>query len=249
MVRKNKKPNKEKSNENKQISSSNKNDNSIQNNFDFKNFLIIFLSFLVIYLMFFDTPNENYQENIETNLEPQNTISSNNTNNLTNEIIEEETQSYTFFNSYFESLNESFNLKFPVISPIIDIFLVSLLTSFITVYLSKIVIGKEGIERRKLKREEMKTLRKKQMDLMKTNPNKAKEVNQELMKLTFDSMKESFNIKLILITMPILFIVFPFLSYNYNQYTDILFGFGWLGTYIIFSILNSLILNKLFKLH
>ena len=217
------------------------------NNFDFKNFLIIFLTILVIYFAFFEN-TENKNDEVLEKVEAVNT-----TQNITSlektEENEEEESSYLFFSSYFEKLNENLGLKFPIVSPIFDIFFISFFTSLLTVYLSKIVIGKEGLERRKLKREELKLLRKKQMDLIKTNPNKAKDVNAEIMKVTMESFKESFNIKLILITMPIIFFIFPFLSFNYSPYTNILFGFGWLGTYIVFSVLNSLVLNKLFKLH
>ena len=129
--------------------------------------------------------------------------------------------------------------------PAFDIFLLSLATSaFIT------IVNKHFTDQAKIKalRKEMKDMQKKLREKMKEDPDKAKEIQQEIMKKNFETMKQSFRPQVFLITgIPLLF-VFMFIAGNYGQFGDILnlglFEVGWLGSYIIFSIANSIILKK-----
>ena len=98
-------------------------------------------------------------------------------------------------------------------------------------------------------RAEMKVLQKKMRKEMTKDPKKAKIMQSEIMKKNFENMKLAFNPKIMLITMVPLIFIFISVSQFYSPFGDILnvFGlttFGWLGTYIVFSIINSIVLKK-----
>ena len=97
-------------------------------------------------------------------------------------------------------------------------------------------------------RSEMKLLSKKARDLIKKNPKKSQEIQKEIMKKNFENMKEFFNPKIILISMLPLLIVFFLTKKFYEPLGDFLpllfFDFGWLGTYILFTLINSIWLKK-----
>jgi len=134
-------------------------------------------------------------------------------------------------------------------NPVIDILVISLLVSlFIT------IVNKYMGDQKKIKalKDEMKILRKKQKEVMKEkNPKKMQEIQQEVMKKSMEQMKHTMNFKIMLVTMLPLFVALAAIRAAYTPFGKILnlgiFGWelGWLGTYILFSIISSLIMKKI----
>jgi len=98
----------------------------------------------------------------------------------------------------------------------------------------------------------MKILKKKQKEVMKEkNPKKMQEIQQEVMKKSMEQMKHTMNFKIMLVTMLPLFVALAAIRAAYTPFGKILnlgiFGWelGWLGTYILFSIISSLIMKKI----
>lgn len=95
---------------------------------------------------------------------------------------------------------------------------------------------------------EIKEIQKKVKEF-KNQPDKVMKHNKELMEKQLVLFKQSFKPMLITL-LPILFL-FTWLRATYGEMGELLpiIGFKWLGTYIIFSIIFSLILRKLLKVH
>ncbi len=146
------------------------------------------------------------------------------------------------------TINSSANLiNVPVTwSPTIDIFIISFFVALFTTLINKYMSDQKKIKKT---RKEMKELQKKLRETMKKDPKKAQEIQQEIMKKNFENMKFAFNPKIMMITMiPLMgvFIGIKSLYGNLGEFFNV-FGitqFGWLGTYIVFSIINSMILKK-----
>tara|TARA_Y100000310_G_scaffold342346_1_gene445238 strand:+ start:43 stop:477 length:435 start_codon:yes stop_codon:yes gene_type:complete len=95
---------------------------------------------------------------------------------------------------------------------------------------------------------EMKDLQK-EMKGLKDNPKKMMEVQKTAMEKNMKYMMQSLKPTLFTL-IPIIFIF----SWLRNYYTDlggpdVLFGLGWLWIYIIFSIIISISLRKILKIH
>lgn len=154
-----------------------------------------------------------------------------------------------------QSINETINTTVPKIlgysvpittDPVIDIFIIALLVSLFVTVINKYMGDQKKIKALKI---EMKELRTKQKEIMKTkDPNKMKAIQQEIMKKSMENMKHTMNPKIMLITMAPLFIVLGVIRKSYSPLGDILnlgfTQFGWLGTYILFSIAWSMIMKK-----
>lgn len=130
-------------------------------------------------------------------------------------------------------------------SPVIDIFVLALIGALFTTLVNKYMNDQVKI---KALRAEMKGLQKKVREVMKKDPKKAQVLQQEIMKKNLENMKHVMNPKIMIITMiPMLFLFFIIRTY-YSQFGVILnlgfTEFAWLGTYITFSILNSIVLKK-----
>lgn len=159
-----------------------------------------------------------------------------------------------------QTLNETLNQTvtqnlylgqtFPITTyPALDIFII---TFFVALFIT--IINKYMTDQVRIKalREEMKTLQKKFKDTMAKDPAKAQKIQQEIMKKSFENMKLSMNIKVMLITMLPILLVFSFVAKAYGPFGEFLHlipfwewtNWGWLGTYIFFSIINSMILKK-----
>ncbi len=132
-------------------------------------------------------------------------------------------------------------------SPIIDIYLISLVGSlFVT------IINKQFTDQVKIKalRKDMKDLQKKSKDMMAKDPKKAQKLQGELMKKNFENMKHAMNPKIMIITMLPMLLLFFFVRTYYTHFGEFftpfgLVSWGWLGTYIVFSIINSIALKKI----
>lgn len=138
-------------------------------------------------------------------------------------------------------------------SPTLDIFLISLLGSLFITLVNKYLSDQIKI---KALRKEMKQLQKESRKMMAKDPKKAQALQQQLMKKNLENMKHAMNPKIMAITMlPMLFLFF-LIRTHYGGFGEFftLFGYsigflgmpwGWLGTYIAFSIINSIALKKL----
>src|SRR3989338_1531724 len=82
-----------------------------------------------------------------------------------------------------------------------------------------------------------------EMKKHKENPAKMAELQKQLLqKGLIEPMKH--QLKPLLITFIPFILIFGWLKTTYQSSGDMLFGFGWFGTYIIFSIIFSIILRK-----
>lgn len=130
---------------------------------------------------------------------------------------------------------------------LLDIYLITLVVALFTTIITKYMTDQISI---KALRKDLKDSQKKMREIMVKDPKKAQELQQKIMKKNFELMKHSMNIKMLLITMAPLLIVFTLVGrlYPSELFPVILnlgfVSFAWLGTYIIFSIINSIILKK-----
>lgn len=130
-------------------------------------------------------------------------------------------------------------------SPIVDIFLLTILTALFTTLVRKYMTDQIAI---RALRKEMKDLQKKMRETMKKDPSKAQILQKQIMKKNMENMKTEMNPKIMLTTMvPMLFVFFiarelygPFGEFLNLGFTT----FGWLGTYILFSIITSIAMKK-----
>ncbi len=133
----------------------------------------------------------------------------------------------------------------------LDIFIITFIVALFMTIINKYMTDQITI---KALRKEMKELQKKFKETMQKDPAKAQKIQQEIMKKSLENMKHSMNLKVMLVTMIPLLLVFSLVSKAYGPFGEFfnLFSFldwqwslwGWLGTYIFFSIVNSLILKK-----
>ena len=148
--------------------------------------------------------------------------------------------------SFSQSITGFFNLTlgpFASLSPLYSLltisFFLTLITTLIYKYTTDQVMLKSFKEESKKLQEEMK--------LLKNNPNKMMEKNKELMEKNMKMMTQSIK--------PLLYTIIPFgiiffgLRNIYEQFGKILFGLSWIWIYVISSIVFSIILRKLLKVH
>jgi uncharacterized membrane protein (DUF106 family) len=133
------------------------------------------------------------------------------------------------------------------ISPLADVYCITLVTAFYTTLVTKYLSDQKAI---KALRKEVKDLQKRMRETMAKDPKKATQLQQELMKKNFENMKYAFNLKIMLVTAIPMIFVFLLVKQYYGPLGEFwnFFGltqFGWFGTYLIFSILNSILLKKI----
>lgn len=131
--------------------------------------------------------------------------------------------------------------------PTLDIYIITLFVALFITLVNKYMSDQVKI---KALRKEMKDLQKKMRKEMAKDPQKAQKIQKEIMKKNMENMKHAMNPKIMLITMVPIFIVFTFVGRLYGdsgQFFNFLgwWTWGWLGTYIFFSIINSILLKKL----
>jgi uncharacterized membrane protein (DUF106 family) len=144
---------------------------------------------------------------------------------------------------------QALGLTFPLSgSPTLDIFLITLLVALFTTLINKYFSDQIKI---KALRAEMKELQKTMREHIKNkNPTKASAIQKDIMKKNMENIKHAMNPKILLLTMVPLLIVFSFISKIFGDFGEFftfpIFGwtFGWLGTYIIFSIICSIAMKK-----
>lgn len=129
--------------------------------------------------------------------------------------------------------------------PVLDIYFITLFAALFTT-----LINKHFSDQIKIKalRKEMKDLQKKMRATMKSDPKKAQKMQQEIFKKNMENMKHAMNPKILLLTMFPLLVLFIFVRTHYGPFGEFLdlgfTEFGWLGSYITFSIINSIVLKK-----
>ena len=132
-----------------------------------------------------------------------------------------------------------------LVSIIVIAFFLSLAVTLVYKFLTNQALMKEL-------REQMKKIQ----DKMKSNPDKAVELQKQAMSLNMKLMKESF--KPLLITIIPFFAIFAWLKSVYNglvilnvpfhiPLSSFETGLGWIGVYIICSLIFSTVLRKLLK--
>ena len=87
----------------------------------------------------------------------------------------------------------------------------------------------------------------KKMKEHKEDAGKMMEIQKEAMEKNIKYMKHTF-VPMILTFLPII-IIFGWIKLTYDPFGKIFFMFGWLGTYIIFSIIFSYGLRKALKVY
>ena len=133
-------------------------------------------------------------------------------------------------------------------NPTLDIFLVALVASLFVTLINKYFTDQVKI---KALRKEMKDLQKELRKHVGKDHKKAQEIQSKIMQKNLENMKYAMNFKVMLITMFPMLILFYFIKMYYSHlgefFTVPIFGwhFGWLGTYITFSIINSILLKKI----
>jgi uncharacterized membrane protein (DUF106 family) len=132
---------------------------------------------------------------------------------------------------------------------IISELLIAALVILVITLIKKKFVNQEALKKIK---EEMKNLQKKVKEIEKTNPDQAKSLSAEMMKLANKQM--SMNYKSLIPTMLFVIIFLPWVALVYSgshvamlPFTLPYFGndFGWLMWYFIASLPLTLIFNKL----
>lgn len=131
-------------------------------------------------------------------------------------------------------------------SLILDIYLITLCVAIFVTILNKYLTDQVKI---KALRKDMKDLQKKMRSEMTKNPQKAQAYQKQIMQKNMENMKHALNPKVMLLSILPLLLVFTFVGKYYGPYGEF-FNLGfttftWLGTYIVFSIVNSLIVKKI----
>ena len=129
--------------------------------------------------------------------------------------------------------------------PWLDILIVSIIAALFTTLLNKYLTDQVSI---KALRKEMKKKQKDMREMLKKDPAKAQKMQMEIMQKNMEVFKHSFNFKVMAITLIPMLFIFTQIRSGYMHYDVILdvglFSLGWLGTYIIFAIVASIVMKK-----
>lgn len=147
------------------------------------------------------------------------------------------------FNTALHFVLKPFLLLPPFWAIVMLSFFIALLTTLIYKWTTNQSVMKEL-------KQEIKTLQE-QAKQLKEQPDKAMEIHKKVMETNMQYMSHS--MKPTLITFLPIIIIFGWMQKNFATAGTLLdlrlFQLGWLGTYILFSIIFSILLRKLLKLH
>jgi len=129
------------------------------------------------------------------------------------------------------------------ISPLLGIIIISLILTILVTLAYKFLTDQKMLKEIK---EEMKDLRG-QMKEHKGNPEKLMEIQKISMEKSMKQMKQSF--KPMLLTLLPLLIIFSWLRNVYNPIGPVLGSLTWIWVYIISSMVFSIALRKILKVH
>jgi uncharacterized membrane protein (DUF106 family) len=141
----------------------------------------------------------------------------------------------------------SIGLSIPITGYLtLDIFCITLLGSLFVTLVNKYLTDQVKI---KALRKEQKQLQKKMRKMMETDPKKAQAMQKELFAKNLEAMKQMMRPKILIVQMLPMLLLLLLVKAVYSQFGEFfnVFGlttFGWLGTYITFSLINSLVLKK-----
>ena len=141
----------------------------------------------------------------------------------------------SFFDAMFGSVIEA--------SPLWGVILVSFVFTLLITLAYKYLTDQEVMKSLKAEMKEMR----KEMKEYKDNPEKMMQIQKQSFEKSMQQMK--MQLKPMLITMIPLLIMFTWLRSTYEGTGDLFWIFGWLGTYIITSIIFSIVLRKVLKVH
>ncbi|MEK6932210.1 MAG: EMC3/TMCO1 family protein [Nanoarchaeota archaeon] len=128
-------------------------------------------------------------------------------------------------------------------NPVFSLLLISLFLGIISTLCYKYLTNQKLIKETK---DDMKRLQE-EMKLLKGDPNKMLEKQKELMQKNAPLMKESF--KVVFYTIIPFGVIFLLVREAYNPLGKIAFGLTWFWIYFISSLLFSIILRKVLKVH
>jgi uncharacterized membrane protein (DUF106 family) len=155
-----------------------------------------------------------------------------------------------FYDPIVNGANALFNFLFlwaVNVDPLFGIFLVAAILSLISVvswkYLTDQTLLKDLRERTKKMQAQIKEHR--------GNPDKMKEINSKMGKDQMQAIKLQYkqSIKPMMVTLIPFAFVYVWIRNTYEPFGDILFSFGGVGTYIIFTIVLSMVLRKIMKVY
>src|SRR3989344_8240865 len=126
-------------------------------------------------------------------------------------------------------------------NPLFGMIFISFILTLLVTLIYKYTTDQKSMKELK---DDIKNLQKK-MKEHKEDAGKMMEVQKEAMEKNIKYMKHTF-VPMILTFLPII-IIFGWIKEKYTPKGDIFFMFGWLGTYIIFSLIFSMILRKILK--
>lgn len=128
----------------------------------------------------------------------------------------------------------------------LDMYVITLFASLFITLVNKYLSDQVKI---RALRAEMKHLQKDMKKVMAKDPKKAQKIQKEIFKKNLENMKHAMDPKILLITMAPMLLLFFFVREYYGPLGDFftpfgLVSWGWLGTYLLFSIFNSIVLKK-----
>lgn len=129
------------------------------------------------------------------------------------------------------------------ISPLVGILIISIILTLLVTLVYKFMTDQIAIKGLK---DEMKSMRQEMKD-NKHDQKKMMEIQKRSMEKSLQQMKHT--LKPMLITMLPLLIIFSWLRNTYNPIGPILWGMTWIWIYIISSIVFSITLRKIMKVH
>jgi len=129
------------------------------------------------------------------------------------------------------------------INPLFGMVFISLILTLLVTLIYKYTTNQKAMKELK---DELKSLQGKMKEHKEDN-SKMMEIQKEAMEKNIKYMKHTF-VPMILTFLPII-IIFGWIKLTYDPFGKIFFMFGWLGTYIIFSIIFSYGLRKALKVY
>ena len=129
------------------------------------------------------------------------------------------------------------------ISPLVGMIIISLIMTLVTTLAYKYFTDQHAV---KGLRDDMKNLQKEMKES--TDEKRKLEISKQIWQKNLEAMKHNF--KPMLVTFIPIIVIFQWLRQAYEGYGIIFLGyFQWLGTYIILSLIFSLILRKLLNVN
>jgi uncharacterized membrane protein (DUF106 family) len=148
------------------------------------------------------------------------------------------------------ALESFFNFIFGwavAISPLVGIIFISLVLSSISSIAWKYLTDQDLLKALREKNSKMREETKKHKD----DPEKLKEINSKMAREALEDMKSQYkqSLKPMLVTLVPFALAFIWIRKTYEPLGDVFLMFGGIGTYIIFSIIFSMVLRKVMKVY